>query len=84
MTIAGAADVTIGMLKAKHLQKLAAEFSVNEKQLRQITEEIESRIAPAKAAIEKAAGVENVMKEKLIELVDKRWNGTFSLIGRRS
>jgi len=84
LKIAGAADFSIGSLKDKHLRRLAKEFGIDDKQLEQMTAEIETRLEPAKTAIENVKDVHDSLKERLIKLIGKRWNGTFRLIGRRS
>ena len=84
LKIAGAADFSIGSLKDKHIRRLAKEFGIDDKQLEQMIAEIEARLELAKTAIENVRDIHDGLKEQLIKLIGKRWNGTFRLIGRRS
>ncbi len=84
LKIPGVADISIGSLKDKHMRHLAKEFGIDDKQLEQMVAEIEARLEPAKTAIENVKDVHDGLKEQLIKLIGKRWNGTFRLIGRRS
>ncbi len=76
-------DMRLGDLEAKHVMGMAEDFGLSEATLKLAVKDIQSRLDDAKAAIEKSDVGHKQMKDEIIKLVEKRWNGTFSLIGQR-
>lgn len=76
-----AADRIIGQLKPKNIIALGREFSLNDETILMAVSEIESKLPAAKEAV-RACKVQELMQSKIIDFMEKRWKGTFSLIGR--
>lgn len=83
LEIAKVRDMRLGDLEAKHVMGMAEDFGLSEATLKLAVKDIQSRLDDAKAAIEKSDVGHKQMKDEIIKLVEKRWNGTFSLIGQR-
>ncbi|MEM6780772.1 MAG: HipA domain-containing protein [Pseudomonadota bacterium] len=86
LTIAGSKDHPIGDLKARHLILLGEEFELSPAAINMATEGLAKNIEEAKDAINEAPphGFSGAVdfKDNLIKLMEKRWNGTFALIGK--
>lgn len=74
-------DIRISDLEAKHVMGMAEDFGLSEATLRIAVRDIQNRLDNAKAVIEKSDVGHKQLKDEMIKLVEKRWNGTFSLIG---
>ncbi len=83
LMLAGASNVHIGKLKAKHIIRLMEEFSLPKSALEMIIKQLMRNKEAAKIAImdDKHIGTTE-FKNKLIKLMETRWNATFSLIGQ--
>ena len=87
LKIAGSKDHPIGDLKSRHLILLGEEFGLSPAAINMAVQGLEKNIEAAKDAIQDAllhttkGGGAN-FKDNLIELIGKRWNGTFALIGK--
>lgn len=82
LKIGGSPDLPIGSLKAQNILKLGSEFGLNEKQIVQAVYDLKIRINSARKIILKAAHGGASLKKKIINYMEKRWNGTFDLIGK--
>lgn len=80
----GGNDLPIGSLKAKTILTLGSEFGLNEKQIIQAVYDLKRRLNPAKDAVMNAKHGSLFIKQKIIQHMEKRWNGTFALIGTPS
>ncbi|HCR85682.1 MAG TPA: hypothetical protein DIV86_03285 [Alphaproteobacteria bacterium] len=79
----GTTNFTVGSLKDKHIRMLAKEFSITDKMLMMAIEEIKGNLTSAKEAILKDKHGSEKLKKQIINFMEKRWNGTFSLIGKK-
>lgn len=82
LAIAGSKDHPIGDLKVRHLILLGEEFKLSPAAINMAVEGLAKNLESAKDAIREAALGSNILKDNLIKLMEKRWNGTFSLIGK--
>lgn len=82
LTIAGSKDHPIGDLKARHLILLGEEFGLSPGAMNMAAEGLTKNIEEAKDAINEAPVGAADFKDNLIKLMEKRWNGTFALIGK--
>lgn len=81
LEIAGAKDLAIGSLQAKHVIAMAEGFGVNADALADAVDQLEARVPDALAAIEQSAVGPAPLKQDLQEKVEGRWNGCFASIG---
>lgn len=82
LTIAQSKDHPIGNLKGRHLTLLGEEFGLSPAAIDMATKGLEKNLEAAKDAISSAEVGSTDFKDSLIELIGKRWNGTFALIGK--
>lgn len=82
LTIAGSKDHPIGDLKSHHLVLLGKEFGLSPAVINMATMDLAKNIEVTKDTINEAPFGSKKLRDKLIKLMDKRWNGTFSLIGK--
>ncbi|MDH5552883.1 MAG: HipA domain-containing protein [Nitrosomonas sp.] len=82
LQIAGARDLRIGDLKARHIIALGGEFSLSHAAINMMVKQLEKNLDAAKQVIVDADAGTDDLKNNLIELLEKRWNGTFVLIGK--
>jgi len=75
-------NLSIGDLKAKHLIKLGEEFSLSKEAISMQIKQLEKNKEAAKQAISTAKIGQTKLKNQLVEIIEKRWNGTFALIGQ--
>ena len=82
MSIGGAKNVILGKLKPRQLLALANGFAVSETALRAIVNDFAGRVSAAKTVVAYSDVGSSKLRNALIERIEKRWNGSFSLIGR--
>lgn len=82
LAIAGSKDHPIGDLKGRHLVLLGEEFGLSPAAINMAAEGLAKNTEAAKDAISEAPLGSADFKDNLIKLMEKRWNGTFSLIGK--
>lgn len=82
LTIADSKDHPIGDLKSRHLVLLGKEFGLSPAIINMAAMELAKNREAAMDAINDAPIGAKKLRNKLIKLMDKRWNGTFSLIGK--
>lgn len=78
----GAANLPIGSLKARHIVLLGEEFGLSHDVIETAVITLRERLENAKEAVFSTAFGAQYLKESLITFTEKRWNGTFSLIGK--
>jgi serine/threonine-protein kinase HipA len=82
LQIAGASDLRMGDLKARHIVALGGEFSLSHAAINMMVKQLEKNLDAAKQIIVDAdAGTDN-LKKMIVDMLEKRWNGTFALIGK--
>jgi len=82
LSISGSANIPIGDLKARNLIRLAEEFDLPDQAVKMAAEQLEKRIDAAKDAIAESKTGTAGLKDEIIQFMEKRWNGTFALIGK--
>lgn len=70
-------------LKPRNITLLAQQFHL-ELGLQDLVHALAARLPHAIAAVQDAPHGDNVLKQKITENMEARWNGTFALIGKRS
>lgn len=79
----GAPDRIIGRLKPKNIIALGREFALKDEVIMMAVNEINQRLPAAKDAVSEACDKSLQMQDKIIDFMEKRWRGTFDLIGKR-
>ena len=82
LSISDASDLPIGNLKPANMIRLGEEFSLSLAAINMAVEGLHKNLGAAKQAISDAEFGSDNLKNNLIKLMDKRWNGTFTLIGQ--
>lgn len=83
LTLGGASNLPIGSLKPGNLIRLGEEFHLNKAMIEMAFDQLGKHFEKAKAAVSGAKIGDGIIKDKIIEQMEKRWNGTFSLIGKK-
>jgi serine/threonine-protein kinase HipA len=81
LAMGGASNLKIGDLKPKNIITLAKEFNLPVRTIPMIVKQLEKNKERAKQAIFESKEGKEELRDQLIKLMDKRWNGTFALIG---
>ena len=79
--IENAHNIQIDNLKAKNLVRLGKQFGLPDGAIMLAVEDFKSRLDKAHHNIEEAQEINPGIKDKLHEIMEKRWNGTFASIG---
>ena len=82
LALCGTRNLEIGNLKPKHLFALAKEFKLPLDMVELLFKQLSRNKDTAKDAIASSKFGDVVFKDKLIKLMESRWNGTFALIGQ--
>lgn len=82
LSIAGASDLPIGNLKPANMIRLGEEFGLSPAAINMAVDGLIKNLDMAKQAISNAEFGSDNLKNNLIKLMEKRWNGTFALIGK--
>lgn len=81
LSIAGSSDLAIAQLKPSNIIKLGEEFGLSHAAIKMAIEGLAKNLDSSKHAISVAEFGEDILKNNLIQMMEKRWNGTFALIG---
>jgi serine/threonine-protein kinase HipA len=81
LKIGGTANFSLEKLNAKHILKLGKEFDLNEEVIWMAAQHLAKFKEAAMEAIVEAPFQEAALKNQLTEIIQKRWNETFALIG---
>lgn len=84
LAIGDAANLVIGRLKPANLLRLGADFGLSRAAMTMAFNQIAKNRGAAKDAVAEAAVGPAFMKDKIIDQMEKRWNGTFASIGKNS
>jgi serine/threonine-protein kinase HipA len=82
LDIHGAKDLRISNLKARNLIFLGEEFKLPKGAINMAAKQLSDNLEKAKDAIAESPYGINPLKNKLINFMEKRWNGTYDLIGQ--
>lgn len=83
LDLAGVRNLAIGELKAKHIISLGQGFGLKEESILAAVEALAKQLPKACTAVECSSIGAVKFRKQLIEKVEKRWNGSFTLIGQR-
>jgi serine/threonine-protein kinase HipA len=81
LALGGATNMRINDIKAKNVYAIAVEFSLSKEVVNLLCKQLNNNKDKAKEVVFSADVGSKDFKEKLIKLMDTRWNGTFALIG---
>ncbi len=82
LSIAGASNLPIGKLKPANIIKLGEEFGLSPAAINMAIDGLHKNLNVAKQSISDAKFGSDNLKNNLMKLMEKRWNGTFALIGK--
>ncbi len=82
LQVGGAVDLDIGMLKAKHLIEMGYGFGLNENAILGAVEDLKKHFSATLTAISKCEVAVPFLRNKLIDIMEKRWKGSFDSIGQ--
>ncbi len=82
LRIDNVADRIIKQLKAKNIIALGQEFGLNDEVIMMAISEIQNRLGAAKQAVVDANQHHTLMRDNIINFMEKRWQETFSSIGQ--
>ncbi|MCK5658683.1 MAG: HipA domain-containing protein [Alphaproteobacteria bacterium] len=83
LKLGGAKDLPIGSLKPRNLIRLGEEFQLNKATIKMAHDHLAKYQNDAKDAVAEGKIGDSFIKDKIIDHMEKRWNGTFELIGRK-
>jgi len=83
LKIGGAADLQWGLLKPKNITILGREFNLSFDAINMAMQEIGKNLEKTKDVISEADFSSEPLKQELIIMMEKRWNGTFASIGSK-
>lgn len=82
LAISGSKDLLLGQLGPRNIIKLGEEFGLQPPAIQMVVDTLQRNLEAAKQAISQAAIGSPHLKQQLITMMEKRWNGTFALIGQ--
>lgn len=82
--VGGIQNLSIGLLKPKHLLKLSTEMGLGDEALVSAVESLAKHLPAAQNALSKSDVGPKGLREQLLERMEKRWNGSFKLTGQLS
>lgn len=82
LSLGKASNIYLGKLKARTLIDLGVEFGLSKSIISMSVSNIENHLDAAKQAIADAPHGSSPLKNQLITTLEKRWNGSFALIGK--
>jgi len=82
MDVCGIRNMAIGNLGAKHIIRMGKEFGVTGEMVLMATDALGKQLPKALAAVEQSSIGTPLLRKQLIEKMEKRWNGSFSLTGQ--
>lgn len=83
LSICGSKDHQISELKPKHIICMAEGFGLSHSALRLALEDLEKAVPAAKESVSAHPQGSQAAKDKIIKMMEKRWNGIFALIGQQ-
>jgi serine/threonine-protein kinase HipA len=82
LTLGGTSNMRINDIKPKNLLAMANEFDLSKGAVEMLFRQLSRNKEAAKDVISSSPVGDTKFKDKLIKLMDTRWNGTFALIGQ--
>ena len=82
LALAGAATLRLGALQPKHVVGLGEGYGLCVRAIRLAVDDLGKRLEAAKTAVSEADVGATTLRDRLIDIMEKRWNGTFASTGR--
>jgi len=82
LAVAGAADLRIGTLRPKHIVALGEGYGLSPAVIHLAVADLAKRLDAAKTAIAESGAGHPGLRDGIIDIMEKRWNGTFVSIGQ--
>lgn len=84
LAIGNASNLALEMLRPKHLVALSKSYGLDSAVLTEAVKKLDAHRKPAEKAVAGAAKRigEDVLGKNLLDLMERRWNGSFNLIGQ--
>ena len=82
LAAAGSGNRLLGKLGARHMVLLGEEFGLSPSAVDMAVSDIGKNVEAARDAVAEAETGSGVLKDGIVNLMEKRWNGTFASIGR--
>ncbi len=82
LALAGARNVPIEKLKARSIIRLGKEFKLSNDAIHMAVKQLGNKLEQAAHAIASASTDNALLKNQLIQLMRKKWNGIFALVGK--
>ena len=82
LAIAGVANLRLGALQSKHIVALGEGYGLSARAIRLAIEDLNRRLDAAKTAVSESDAGTSKLRHRLIEIMEKRWNGTFASTGQ--
>ena len=79
--IGGAKNMTIGNIGPKNIARLGNLFGLPDRAIMLAVSDFASRLDRAHSAVDASKKVDQYIKDKLHQQMEKRWNGAFDSIG---
>ncbi|HEX4044482.1 MAG TPA: HipA domain-containing protein [Gammaproteobacteria bacterium] len=83
LDVCGVRNMAIGRLDGKHLIRMGEGFGVKAEIVVTLTEILGKQLPKALAAVEQSSIGTSQLRKKLLDKMEKRWNGSFALTGQR-
>jgi serine/threonine-protein kinase HipA len=83
LQVCGIRNLQLGKLDAKHIIKMSENFGVSHRALMNAIEALKKNLPNALMTLENAQIGSLLLRTKLQGMIEKRWNGSFELIGKR-
>ncbi len=82
LSIGGARDLDIGALKAKHILELGYGFGLNANAIQLAIADLSNRLPLAQSIVAESNIGTPMLRKKLVDIMEKRWKGSFVSIGQ--
>ena len=82
LAMAGAENLRLGQIQPKHIVRLGEGYGLPERSIQLAIEDLGKKREEAKAIIADSRVGTVHLRDNLIEIMEKRWNGTFASIGQ--
>jgi len=82
LALAGGRNLRLGALQPKHVVALGEGFGLPHGAIRLAVEDLSKRLDAAKTAVSEAGIGPAPLRDGLIDMMEKRWNGTFASTGQ--
>lgn len=82
LALAGAENLPIGDLQAKHIVALGEGYGLAPRAIQLAVSDLDKRLEDAKTAVSESEVGTAALRNGIINIMERRWNGTFASIGQ--